>query len=259
MSTPKFNLDDLAARARALLNGTEARTVQKALDGDEDDADRLDPRAEGSTTGQETVDGAKKEMADGAAAGAAQGGEGGSDAGPDGGGNDGEGVQGDDDGSTDSDSDDYDEDGNMDVDSRELRKAFGLWAEEMDPGEIIEGNPSIGALLQAFMKEIRGKFSVVEQIKKKLAEIEASVSEATRETKKSLDVEALETRVSVLQKTIENLHKTAPAADARAFTKAIETETKTPTEISRAELTELAWAGKLSPLDAASLNRMVNH
>lgn len=258
------------------------RPITKAVDPDDadsrvgDDAQPTDKKLEGA--GEEAAAGGQAGAGaeggvpgdPGAGAGEEAGGEGGEGGHSEPDGDEGKGA-----GAGDGD-EGFDDHGNQDMgpdEIRELRKAFGLTDKE-DLADIAKGT-EIVPLLKSILAYMQKSDAYQQNLTKELAELKAKhasgkgdcCSKCTdgkhcgscdccgRHTMKSLDE-----KVDALQKTLDGLHKTIPAAaPPKALQKAVDTGAPGAPKLTLADVTALSLRGEISAAEAARLTRMINH
>lgn len=257
-------MSDLYQKALGILK--EIRPVKKAMADDDGGENREDPRAEGAEPTNDQLEAAGEEAA---AGGAPQGGDGG-----EGGGDGSDGVptdpsQGAGDGAGDEGQGDDDEHEDLSPEQvRDMAKAFGLTA--IDEPTDAAKSTNIVKLLEGILSAIKGQNAYQEELRQDLAELRAAYASGhgqfegvLRETKKALDEgKALAASVEALQKDllarVTDLPRTAPAAQSRAITKAMDPTVQTPAaepDLTSQALFDVALSGKMGALEVAKLNR----
>lgn len=238
----------------------KARMTLKALKGGEEkppvvpeapaDPDRIDPRAEGASPTEESLDEASEE---GDEKGEGEGGDfdehGHQDMKPEELGKESE-KPGEKDG------EEEEEEEQEDPEGRPATKSFPhvghLFPDEGDLTDLDEGSKGMAALFGEFMKVLGKQNSVLEQMSQRLADLEKGITvnhEAMgRDVKK-----ALESSGAAIER-LDRLHETAPAASApRAVQKSLADPAGGPQGLGTADVMTLAASKKMTPLEISML------
>lgn len=154
----------------------------------------------------------------------------------------------------------FDEHGNDDMDEdeiRELRKAFGLT--DFDDVKDTKKSADISGMLGQILAHMQKTDAYMQGLNKELADLKAKHSSGKGDEDLRVAMKAVDTKVDALQRLLENLPRTAPAAaQPKAFQKAMNPG---PAEqkLTLTDVTNLAMTGKISASEAARLTRQINH